>query len=95
MTRRNAKKISHNLCGNCLLKHDTAGKIEGRMEVRRKRGTRRKQLLDYFKEMTRYWKLKRGSTRSQCGGIGYRSGCGPDIRLTIEWINGRIFSKSD
>jgi hypothetical protein len=66
MKRRNAKKIGHILRGNCLLKHVTAGKIEGRMEVRGKRGTRRKQLLYYFKEKRGYWKLKRGSTRSHC-----------------------------
>jgi hypothetical protein len=66
MKRRNAREISHILRGNCLLKHVTAGKIEGRIEVRRKRRTRRKQLLDFFKEKRRYWKLKKGSTRSRC-----------------------------
>jgi hypothetical protein len=35
---------------NCLLKHVIEGKIEGRIEVTRRRGRRRKLLLDAFKE---------------------------------------------
>jgi hypothetical protein len=33
-------------------------KIEGKIEVRGRRGRRRKQLLIFIKETTRYWKLK-------------------------------------
>ena len=52
ITRRKANWIGHVLCRNCLLKHVTEGKIQGRIEVtgRRKR-RRRKQLLDDLKEM--------------------------------------------
>jgi hypothetical protein len=39
---------------NCLLKHIIEGKIRGT----RRRGRRRKQLLDDLKEARRYWKLK-------------------------------------
>jgi hypothetical protein len=39
---------------NCLLKHV----IEGRIEVKRRGGIRRKQLLDILKETGVYWKLK-------------------------------------
>ena len=42
---------------NCLLKHV----IERRIEDTRKRGRRRKQLLDDIKEKRRYWKLKDGA----------------------------------
>jgi hypothetical protein len=34
------------------------GTVEGRIEMTRRRGRRRKQLLDYLKENRRYWKLK-------------------------------------
>jgi hypothetical protein len=34
------------------------GKLEGMIEMTGRRGRRRKQLLDDFKEMGRYWKLK-------------------------------------
>jgi hypothetical protein len=44
--RRKANWIGHILRRNCLLKHDVEGKIEGRIEVTGRRGTRRKQLLD-------------------------------------------------
>jgi hypothetical protein len=37
----------------------TGGKIEGRTEMMRRRGRRRKQLLDDLNEKRRYWKLKK------------------------------------
>jgi hypothetical protein len=52
--RRKAKWIGHKLRRNCLLSHIIEGKIIGT----RKRGRRRKQLLDAMKEERRYWKLK-------------------------------------
>jgi hypothetical protein len=55
---RKANWVSHILRRNCLLKHVTEGKLEGRIEMMGRRGTRRKQLLDDLKEKRRYWKLK-------------------------------------
>jgi ribosomal 50S subunit-associated protein YjgA (DUF615 family) len=52
--RRKANWIGHILRRNCLLSHIIEGKISGT----RKRGRRRKQLLDDLKEVRRYWKLK-------------------------------------
>ena len=46
------------LCRNCLLKHVTEGKAEGRIEVTGRRGRRSKQLLDKLQEKGGYWKLK-------------------------------------
>jgi hypothetical protein len=46
--------IGHILRRNCLLSHINEGKIMGT----RRRGRRRKQLLDDLKEARRYWKLK-------------------------------------
>ena len=39
--RRKANWIGHILSRNCLLKHVIGGKIEGRREVKRRRGRRR------------------------------------------------------
>jgi hypothetical protein len=55
--KRNANWIGHILRRNCLLKQVIEGKIKGRIEVTRRRGRRRKQLLNGLKE-------KRGSIRS-------------------------------
>jgi hypothetical protein len=40
----------HVLRRSCILKHVTAGKIKGSIEVTGRRGSRRKHLLDYLKE---------------------------------------------
>jgi len=48
---------------NCLLKHVIGGKMEGRIEVKGRRGRRRKYLVKDFKGQIGYWKLK----RKQCG----------------------------
>jgi hypothetical protein len=52
--RRKANWIGHILRRNCVLSHIIEGKIIGT----RRRGSRRKQLLDDLKEARRYWKLK-------------------------------------
>jgi hypothetical protein len=41
--------MGYNLRRNCLLKHVTERKIEGRIEVTERRRRRRKQLLDDLK----------------------------------------------
>jgi hypothetical protein len=56
--RRKANWIGHSLHRNCLLKHVVEGKEEGRIEVTGRRGRRRQQLLDDFKEKRGYWKFK-------------------------------------
>jgi hypothetical protein len=52
---KKANWIGHIMSGNCLLKHVIKGKIEGK----KRRGRRSKQLLNDLKEMRGYWKLKR------------------------------------
>jgi hypothetical protein len=52
--RRKANWNGHILHRNCLLSHIIELKIIGT----RRRGRRRKQLLDDLKEARRYWKLK-------------------------------------
>ena len=50
MKRRKVDWFGHILHGNWLIKHVIGGKIDGRMEVRGRRGERSKQLLYDFKE---------------------------------------------
>jgi len=56
--KRKANWIGHILRRNCLLKQVIEGKLEGRVEVRRRRGRRRKKLLDDLKDSRRYCELK-------------------------------------
>jgi alpha-D-ribose 1-methylphosphonate 5-triphosphate synthase subunit PhnL len=56
--RRKANWIGHILRRNCLLEHVIEGKLERRIEMTRRRGRNRKQLLNELKVKRRYWKLK-------------------------------------
>ena len=56
--KRTATWIGHILHRNCLLKHVIEGKIKGEMEVIRRRGRRRKKLLDDLKDRRGYYHLK-------------------------------------
>ena len=58
--KREANWIGHILRRNCLLQHVIEGKIKGQIEVTRRRGRRRKKLLDDLKERDRrgYCQLK-------------------------------------
>ena len=83
----NEEYIGHILCRNCLLKHVTEGKTEGRTEVTGTQGKGRKQLLDNLKEERRYWEVKketldRALWRTRCGRAD-----GPVVRQTTECVN--------
>jgi hypothetical protein len=58
--RRKANWIVHILRRNCLLKHVIEGRIEGKTERKRRRGSSRKQQLDDVieREYTPHWKKK-------------------------------------
>jgi len=56
--RRMDNWIGHILRRNCLLKQVIEGKKEGRIEVKRRLGRRRTQVLDDLKEKRGYGKLK-------------------------------------
>jgi hypothetical protein len=58
MRKRKANWIGHILRRNCLLKHVIEGNIKGKMEVIRRRGRRRKKLLDDLKDRRGYSHLK-------------------------------------
>jgi hypothetical protein len=55
---KKANWISHILRRNCLLKQVIEGKKEGKVEMKERRGRRRKQLLDHLKEKRGYWKFE-------------------------------------
>jgi hypothetical protein len=78
--RRKAHWIGHIWRRNCLLKHVTEGKVEGRIEVTGTRGRRRKQLLDDVKERRGYWELKRESLNH----TRFVRGCGPVVMHSTE-----------
>jgi len=58
ISKRKANWIGHILRRNCLLKRVTEGKIKGGIEVTRRRGIRRRKLLDDLKERGGYSHLK-------------------------------------
>jgi hypothetical protein len=82
--RRKANWIGHILRRNCLPKHVTEGKLEGRTEMTGRRGRRRKQLLDDLKEKTGYWKLKEEALDRTVWRTRFGRDYGPVVRQTIE-----------
>jgi hypothetical protein len=82
--RTEANWIGHIFRRNCLLKHVIEGKIEGRREVKRRRGIRRKQILDDLKETRRYCKLPEGALDRTLWRTGFGRGYGPVVRQTTE-----------
>ena len=56
--KRKANWIGHILRRNCLLQQVIEGKIKGQIEVTRRRGRRRKKLLDDLKDRRGYRQLK-------------------------------------
>jgi hypothetical protein len=56
--KRKANWIGHILRRNCLLKQVIEGKIKGEIKVTRRRGRRRKKLLDELKDRRGYSHLK-------------------------------------
>jgi len=87
VSKRKANWIGHILRRNCLLKQVIEGKINGEMEVTRRRGRRRKKLLDDLKDRRGYSYLKeetldRAMWRNRFGG-----GFGPVVRQNTEWMN--------
>ena len=82
--KRKANWIGHILRRNCLLRQVIEGKIKGEMDVTRRRGRRRKKLLDDLKDRRGYSRSKeealdRSMWRNRFGG-----GFGPVVRQTTE-----------
>jgi hypothetical protein len=60
------------------------GKIGGRIEMIRRRGRRRKQLVDGIKEKRRYWELKEETLDRTMWRTCFAKGCGLVIRQTAD-----------
>jgi hypothetical protein len=79
--RSKAKWIGHILRRNFLLSHTIEGMIIGT----RRRGSRRKQLLDCLKEARGYWKLQEEVQDRTLRRTQFGRGYGPVARETTTW----------
>ena len=76
--------IGHILLRNCLLKQVIEGKIKGEMEVRRRRGRRRKKLLDDLKDRRGYCHLKEEALDRTMWRNRFTGGFRPVVRQNTE-----------
>jgi hypothetical protein len=77
--KRKANWIGHILRRNCLLKEVIGGKIKGQIEVTRRRGRRRKKLLDDLGDRRGYYHLKEEALDRIKWRNRFGRGCGPVI----------------
>jgi len=82
--KRKANCFGHILRRNCLLKKVIEGKIKGEMEVARRRGRRRKKLLDYLKDTRGYFHLKEEALDRPRWKHRFGGGFGPFVRQNTE-----------
>ena len=79
---RKASWIGHILSRNCLLKQVIEGKIKGEMEVTRRRGRRRKKVLDDLKDRRGYFHLKEEALDRDMWRDRFGRGFEPVVRRT-------------
>ena len=72
------------MCRNCLLKQVIEGKIKGEMVVTRRRGRRRKKLLDDLKDRRGYCHLKEEALDRTVWRNRFGGGFGPVFRQNTE-----------
>jgi len=82
--KRKANWIGHNLRRNCLLKQVIEGKIKGEMELARRRGRRRKKLLDELMDRRGYSHLKEEALDRTMWRHRFGGGFGPLVRQNTE-----------
>ena len=82
--KRKANWIGHIIRRNCLLKQVIEGKIKGEMDVTRRRGGRRKKLLDDLKDRRGYCHLKEEALDRIMWRNRFGGGFGPVVRQTTE-----------
>ena len=85
--KRKANWIGHILRRNCFLKQVIEGKIKREMEVARRRGRRRKKLLDDLKDSRGYSHLKEEALHRTIWRHRFGGGFGPVVRQNTEWMN--------
>jgi hypothetical protein len=91
MKGRKSKWIGHILCRNCLLNHVVEGKIEGRIEVRERRGIRRKQLPNDLKEQSGPLKWKEEALNRTVWRTDFERNYGPVVRQIIQRVRKRLY----
>ena len=79
-----ANWIGHILRINCLLKQVIEGKIKGEMKMTRRRGRRRKKLLDDLKDRRGYSHLKEEALYRTIWRNRFGGGFGPVVRQNTE-----------
>ena len=82
--KRKANWIGHILRTKSLLKQVIEGKIKGEMEVARRRGRRRKKLLDDLKDRRGYSHLKEEALDHIMWRNRFGGGFGPVVRQNTE-----------
>jgi len=80
--KRKANWVGHILRRNCLLHRVLEGKVKGGIEVTRRRGRKRRKLLDYFKERRGYSQLKEEALDRTMLRARFERGFGPVVRQT-------------
>jgi hypothetical protein len=84
ISKRKANWIGHILRRNCLLLRVTEGKIQGGIEVTKRRGRRRRKLLDDLKERRGYSHLQEEALDRTMWRAGFGRGFGPVVRQTTK-----------
>ena len=69
---------------NCLLQRVIEGKTRGRIEVKGRRGRRRRKPLDELKERRGYCQLKEEALDRTMWRAGFGRGFGPVVRETAK-----------
>ena len=82
--KRKANWICHILRRNRLLKQVIEGKIKGEMKVKRRRGRRRKKVLDDLKDRSGYSLLKEEALDGTMWRNRFGGGFGPVVRQNTE-----------
>jgi len=82
--KRKVNWIGHILRRNCHLKQVIEGKVKGEMEVTRRRGRRRKNVLDELKDRIGYSHLKEKALDPTMWRHRFGGGFGPVVRQNIE-----------
>jgi hypothetical protein len=79
--------LYHILRQNCLLKQVIEGKIKEETEAIRRRGRRRKKVLDDLKDRRGYSHLKVEALYRTMWRNRFGRGVGPVVRQNTEWMN--------
>jgi hypothetical protein len=82
--KRKANWIGHIIRRNCIVQRVTEGKIQGRIEVTRRQGRRRRKLLDDLKNRRGYSHLKEEALDRTMWRAHFGRGFGPVVRQTAK-----------